>query len=60
MSRTIDHFICEVCGYNRRRAGMCPYCKIELVGDADMREVELALDGRGQKYYEQRRYGPYG
>jgi len=50
MRRTIDSFICEVCGYNRHAPGMCPYCKIELVSGKDVHEVEFAVAGRTREY----------
>jgi len=55
MRRTIDSFICEVCGYNRHVPGMCPYCKIELVNDRDVYEVELAIAGRQREFVAARK-----
>ena len=56
MHRTYDLYICEVCGHNRQRPGMCPFCKIELVQEADVREVELATASRTSSALDNRRW----
>jgi hypothetical protein len=56
MRRTYDLFICEVCGHSRQRPGMCPFCKIELVRDEDVREIEMSTASRTERILDNHRW----
>ncbi|PIR97265.1 MAG: hypothetical protein COT91_02295 [Candidatus Doudnabacteria bacterium CG10_big_fil_rev_8_21_14_0_10_41_10] len=45
MTRTYDFYVCEVCGFQRARPGMCPYCKLELMNQVDLNELEMVTAG---------------
>ncbi len=49
MQRLYNLYSCEVCGHSRQRPGMCPFCKIELMGEDDTREIALETASRVQK-----------
>ena len=56
MRRDYDLYVCEVCGHSRQRPGMCPFCKIELVQEKDIRAIEMATASRAEQILENRRW----